>query len=68
MLAVLGVKRIVALAGRNAGMRAMRITREENFDLVFTDREMPEHDGFAVAHAVRPAFLQLHTRLRYLSL
>ena len=58
-LATLGCTNVVVLAGVDAGTRAMHLTRLENFDIVFTDRKMPRHDGFCVAKAVRRSDLLL---------
>ena len=51
----LGYSDYVLLTGESAGEDAVNLIRKEHFDVVITDRRMPNIDGFCVAEAVRDA-------------
>jgi CheY-like chemotaxis protein len=55
LLNSLGYSNFVLLTGDTAGQDAVNMLRSEQFDVVITDRRIPNVDGFAVAEAVRHA-------------
>jgi CheY-like chemotaxis protein len=53
MLGKLHCESVETVTGSSAGTRAINLIRSEEFDVVVTDRKMPDIGGFTVAEAVR---------------